>query len=229
IGTTKPGPLDHVIKTLCSAISDKLLQIGEMRPNTRTLSTLHGTRIRTLLSASSFLPATCPPLSPAAVPPSCIELTYPSSTSQHLYPPTFPTQAQLASIALARGIGRAEYPYPPPAGSSASTSAQHEPPSLFDLGQPSPEAQARGQPADSGMLWGFDLFHDHVLPTATASAAASPQPVAAAAAVPPPPGSPLVAPAERTRRGTTGDALDWVHRNALETDWFHAEPGAWAW
>ncbi|GAA5965532.1 hypothetical protein JCM21900_004150 [Sporobolomyces salmonicolor] len=229
IGTTKPGPLDHVIKTLCSAISDKLLQIGEMRPNTRTLSTLHGTRIRTLLSASSFLPATCPPLSPAAVPPPCLELAYPSSTSQHLYPPTFPTQAQLASIALARGIGRAEYPYPPAAGSSASTSAQHEPPSLFDLGQPSPEAQARGQPADSGMLWDFDLFHDHAPPTATASAAASPQPVAAAAAVPPPPGSPLVAPAERTWRGTTGDALDWVHRNALETDWFHAEPGAWAW
>ncbi|GAA5876348.1 hypothetical protein JCM1840_003621 [Sporobolomyces johnsonii] len=231
IGATKPGPLDPAIRTLCSAISDKLLQIGEMRPNTRTLSTLHGTRIRTLLSASTSLPATSPPISPAAVPPSCIDLAYPPLTTQNLFPPTYPTQAQLASLALARGRGHS-YPYPPPAAApsapaAASASAPHEPTSLFDLGQPQPQAQApaRGQPADSGLLWDFDLFHDHA-----PSTAASPQPLATATtAAVPPPADPPAAAAQGTWRGTTGDALDWVHRNALETDWIHAEPGAWAW
>ncbi|BGP17123.1 hypothetical protein JCM10213_001122 [Rhodosporidiobolus nylandii] len=49
--TAASGPIDSETRLLCVAVSSMLLRIGAMRPATRTLATLHGTRITALLNA----------------------------------------------------------------------------------------------------------------------------------------------------------------------------------
>ncbi|GAA6025186.1 hypothetical protein JCM11491_001790 [Sporobolomyces phaffii] len=132
IDATKPGPLSPHVIQLCAAVADKLLQTGATRPQTRTLATLHGTRIRTLLAASTA-PSGPQPL-PSSLLPSDLtsqpSLTHPdihatfeslSSASaahpQQLFPPVFPGTG---------GFDSGPNPefslhFPPPAASAAAS------------------------------------------------------------------------------------------------------------
>ncbi|GAA5828682.1 hypothetical protein JCM3766R1_003787 [Sporobolomyces carnicolor] len=323
IDATKPGPLSPSVIHLCAAVADKLLQTGATRPQTRTLATLHGTRIRTLLAASTA-PSAPQPLPSSLLPsdltsqPSLsdpnIHATFESISKQlqghheqqQLFPPTFPGFEPLHLPSVVPPTSSSAFPpmYPHSAQQRMDTSSTSSPNSaspsslVRDALSSSTNATAGISlkpdsdhlwslpSAESHMLW--DLFRDH-----------QPQPppshvvgaMSSAAANPLSPSQLLVNSRPSTSGGrgankdsgdssgnssgsgaarrrasvktegngkkkrersrsrrpgedegdssgtttTTGTTAmtnsgeDWVHRNALETDWLNSEPGAWAW
>jgi len=183
-------------------------------PRSRTLATLHGTRIRTLLLAD------LPKHSASA--PSGALLTSPSSSTSALppvgggaspYPPFSPTSASLllptqallqAQEAAAAGHAPPVFPSPsssapPGAAVSAAAAAGQGGPNVFNLA-----------PADSHALW--NLFHE-------APAVSLPLPASATMQSTFQPG---------TVDATTGTFRpdDWVYKSALDQDWLSSEPGA---
>ncbi|GAA5971145.1 hypothetical protein JCM3765_004705 [Sporobolomyces pararoseus] len=285
IDATKPGPLAPTTIQLCAAVADKLLQTGATRPQTRTLATLHGTRIRTLLAASTA------PSAPQPIPSSLLpsDLTSQPSLSDpnihatfdslpkevQLYPPVFP------------GIEPLSY------SSTLSTSNATQSMQSLSTGFTNDRAQVGLGPdsnppwslpsTESHMLW--DLFQDH-RPPAVTDTSTRPLGLPGVDSLTVPGGggasSNPLSPSQllvnsrpstsggvesgegtsgnsssstgivggKTSRGgnrkkkrdrsdgngeaststtTTGTGEDWVHRNALETDWLNSEPGAWAW
>ncbi|GAA6064511.1 hypothetical protein JCM10212_004872 [Sporobolomyces blumeae] len=92
IGASKPGPLSPTVIQLCAAVADNLLQCGATRPNTRTLATLHGTRIRTLLAASIESGHSAQPVPPSYLPTDLTQSSTPmpmrsSSTTTSMFVP----------------------------------------------------------------------------------------------------------------------------------------------
>ncbi|GAA5871420.1 hypothetical protein JCM16303_000748 [Sporobolomyces ruberrimus] len=304
IDATKPGPLSPVAIQLCAAVADKLLQTGATRPQTRTLATLHGTRIRTLLEASTA-PSAPQPLPSSLLPSDLtahlnnpnIHATFEAISKEvQLFPPTFPglepptypppTNTSISNSGLLHASNLESHHAIPPAGVGLKPDSDH----LWSL--PSTE---------SHMLW--DLFHDHQPESASSQATTSQalsfggggvggeglsvSGAANSSGLSPSQllvnsrpstaggdsgegtsgnssssaggtGARSTCPLGRLARGggkkkkrdrsgeaseATGDAgveesmlgptgtngEDWVHRNALETDWLNSEPGAWAW
>ncbi|KPV71829.1 uncharacterized protein RHOBADRAFT_50391 [Rhodotorula graminis WP1] len=217
LAAAKPGPIDHETKMLCAAVADVLLRVGAMRPTCRTLATLHGTRIRTLLLAdlpkhSASTPSgalvTSPSSSTSTLPPVGHTSPYPafSPTSASLL---LPTQALLqAQEAAAAGLAPPVFPSTPSAAPGAADNAADNAaaaargPNVFNLA-----------PADSHALW--NLFHE-------APAVSLPLPASATMQSTLQPG---------TVDATTGTFRpdDWVYKSALDQDWLSSEPGAWAW
>ena len=246
----------------------------------RTLATLHGTRIRTLLQASTA--PTAPQPLPSSLLPSDLtaqpSLTHPQihatfetfSKEVQLYPPVFPGLEHPSSLS--------SYTNP-----NASDS-QHRP-SMSDQSI-SNLSQEVGLKPDSDHLWSlpsseshmlWDLFHDHrpdqpvatnsqppvippVNPPASDSTSLNPfspsqllvnSRPSTSGGISSGSGSGSGTSGSKRRRGRsedgggsaeggegvpmtgTDDSInggeDWVHRNALETDWLNSEPGAWAW
>ncbi|GAA5905490.1 hypothetical protein JCM8208_004297 [Rhodotorula glutinis] len=210
LAAAKPGPIDHETKMLCAAVADVLLRVGAMRPTCRTLATLHGTRIRTLLLAD------LPKHSASA--PSGALLTSPSSSSMGLppvgspYPPFSPTSASLLlpTQALLQAQEAAAAGHAPPVFPSTPSSAPGTDAAAAAVGGPNVFNLA---PADSHALW--NLFHE-------APAVSLPLPASATMQSTFQPG---------TVDATTGTFRpdDWVYKSALDQDWLSSEPGAWAW
>ncbi|GAA5909222.1 uncharacterized protein JCM6883_005809 [Sporobolomyces salmoneus] len=276
IDATKPGPLSPAVIHPCSAVADKLLQTGAVRPETRTLATLHGTRIRTLLAASTS-PSAPQPLPSSLLPsdltsqPSLsdpnIHATFDSLSSSskevQLFPPTFPgLEPSLAPAPPSHSFS----PISPPPHSHA-----HDPSTNGISLKPDSDHLWSLPSSESHMLW--DLFHDH-RPQSAVSLGAGGGGLAGVARSttsstnPLSPSQLLVASRPSSSGGlppsgtgsagesgdggdgekkekkngtrsndgnetmsttTPGGGEDWVHRNALETDWLNSEPGAWAW
>ncbi|GAA5920215.1 hypothetical protein JCM6882_003925 [Rhodosporidiobolus microsporus] len=137
--TAAKGPIDTETRLLCIAVADVLIRIGENRSSSRTLATLHGTRIRALLSAD--LPKHAAPAAvgsdPCLVSPASGAAPLPALHSATGEAPRNNTDERLPTQVIldaqAQGLS-----YPPM-------------PSLFDL-----------PPTDSHLLW--DLFNDQAVP-----------------------------------------------------------------
>ncbi|GAA5835930.1 hypothetical protein JCM11251_006605 [Rhodosporidiobolus azoricus] len=143
--TAAKGPIDEETKMLCAAVADGLICIGEARSASRTLATLHGTRIHALLSAD--LPKHAAAAVAAAVPAGAADpcLISPASSTAPLPPPisttiassdTLPENHMPAQVILDAQAQNLSYPAMP---------------SLFDL-----------PTTDSHLLW--DLFNDQGAP-----------------------------------------------------------------
>ncbi|BGP40977.1 hypothetical protein JCM10450v2_004982 [Rhodotorula kratochvilovae] len=219
LAAAKPGPIDQQTKLLCAAVADVLLRMGAMRPTVRTLATLHGTRIRTLLIADlpSALPSTSPPagglllLSPSLVPSSLPPqpAAYPpfpppssSSVPSVVQPQLLPThallQAQEAGLAPSALPGAIEGVFNLPSTDS------HLLWNLFAEPPPAPAVPLAAAPgeAEQGMM--------QVQPGAQAQ----------------PPGQ---GQGQGQGQGAPFQPDDWVYKSTLDQDWLSSEPGAWAW
>ncbi|GAA5935525.1 uncharacterized protein JCM15063_001064 [Sporobolomyces koalae] len=179
IDATKPGALSPTVVSLCAAVADTLLLTGATRPQTRTLATLHGTRIRTLLAASTS--PTIPQPLPSSLLPSDltthlhhadIHATFenvPDKGSPQLFPPVFPgteplrpllTSTTTSSSTSRPSVSRSDNsifeetsstePVVVPGGTLSVNEIRLGPNSDHLWSLPSNE---------SHMLW--DLFHDH--------------------------------------------------------------------
>ncbi|GAA6040025.1 hypothetical protein JCM8097_004744 [Rhodosporidiobolus ruineniae] len=222
------GPIDPETRALCSAVADVLIRIGNLRPSIRTLATLHGTRIRTLLSADLPKHAAAAAAS-GAFPASDPCLVSPSAAAQAaLTPSTFQSPASALSPTSSAALGAAHHGHPSSyltAGLHLSAQSVLDPhnPHLHPLPSSSssstpvdPSAAATGATAgasvfnlpstDSHLLW--DLFNDAGAPHD---------------------------PAHGALAGAMGDANGmlrpdaWVWKTANDQDWLSSEPGAWAW
>jgi len=251
----------------------------------RTLATLHGTRIRTLLSASTS-PSVPQPLPSSLLPSDLtphlndpnVHATFDSISKEvQLFPPVFPGMEPLkySSNSLA-------------SSTTTSNPVAMEGVSSLDTDQagisikPDSDHLWSLPSSESHMLW--DLFHDHrpspVTNTTnqplnlTEGGGSDSLSVIGGNSNPLSPSQLLVnsrpstagggdsgdgtsgdssssngttgsssggkgkkkkrdrsdgAEGEQTSSTSTATGEDWVHRNALETDWLNSEPGAWAW
>ncbi|BGP00354.1 Zn(2)-C6 fungal-type transcription factor [Rhodotorula toruloides] len=208
LAAAKPGPIDHETKMVCAATADVLLRAGAVRPTVRTLATLHGTRIRTLLQAD--LPKPSRPSSRSGCGSFFSNPNSPGSST--------PANTQTAMT----GLTGSNSPFMSVAAAEVPTHALLEAqeqgllfpsaPSLFNL-----------PPSDSHALW--DLFHEPGPVNATAGGSTPSREDATGLGE----NSGMV---DGTNDGASGSGAKpdgWMYKSALDQDWLSSEPGAWAW
>ncbi|GEM08015.1 zn(2)-C6 fungal-type transcription factor [Rhodotorula toruloides] len=192
---------------VCAATADVLLRAGAVRPTVRTLATLHGTRIRTLLQAD--LPKPSRPSSRSGCGSFFSNPNTPGSST-----PQTAMSGLIGSTSPFMSVAAAEVP------THALLEAQEQgllfpsAPSLFNL-----------PPSDSHALW--DLFHEHAPVSATAGESTTLREDATGVGE----GSAMV---DGTNDGASGGGMSgkpdgWMYKSALDQDWLSSEPGAWAW
>ncbi|GAA5824893.1 hypothetical protein JCM3770_005091, partial [Rhodotorula araucariae] len=213
LAAAKPSPIDQQTKLLCAEVADVLLRMGAMRPTVRTLATLHGTRIRTLLQADlpSALPSTSPPagglllLSPRPLPSSLPPqpAAYPpfSSSIASSAAPSAPPLPATHALRQAQEAGLAPAALPATVGG------------VFNL--PS---------TDSHLLW--NLFHEPpaLTPAAVPLAGAGPSTGENEGTGTGEQGMLGIQPGQPAAQGPSFQPDDWVYKSTLDQDWLSSEP-----
>ncbi|GAA5859893.1 hypothetical protein JCM8547_004376 [Rhodosporidiobolus lusitaniae] len=217
--TAAKGPIDGETRLLCAAVADVLIRIGSMRPATRNLATLHGTRIRALLSADlpkhAASAAAAVPSSAVSTFPHHATLTSPSASTSvlsptHVIAPLPPTSTSAADAIRFPSLHPEHQQSSAAAATNLDTSPYPSMPSLFDL-----------PPTSSHMLW--DLFNESDPPHHLASASSTSGAAAGDA------GGGGGGGEEGGAQGGGKPADAWVWKTSNDQDWLNSEPGAWAW